>query len=262
MAIGRIELNAEIEGLNGLLRNLSQALRPDQKSRLVEKAMQKAIKPVVAALERTTPLGPTGNLRNAIASKVVRYPFDGNAVGVVGYQRSGRARSDSAAGGTVRRGPDRAFHQWWLEEGTQQRFVGTASNTPYIRKAHTRRMKSGVVAEVSEHNVRQQGGYIASSFKRLGPFKMQPTPRPPRGQGGQRVQTDPGYPRAFFRKSSTPITIPAMPAGGSSGQPPLKTAFDQTQATVAEILSKELRISLEQVWANLSVSTSSTGTIE
>jgi hypothetical protein len=262
MAIGRIELNAEIEGLNGLLRNLSQALRPDQKSRLVEKAMQKAIKPVVAALERTTPLGPTGNLRNAISSKVVRYPLDGNAVGVVGFQRSGRARSDSAAGGTVRRGPDRAFHQWWLEEGTQERFVGTLANKPYIRKAHTRRMKSGVVADVSEHRVRQQGGYIASSFKRLGPFKMQPTPRPPRGQDGQRVQTQPGYPRAFFKKSSRPITIPAMTPGGSSGQPPLRTAFDQTQATVAEILSRELRISLEQVWSNLSVSTSSTGTIE
>jgi hypothetical protein len=262
MAIGRIELNAEIEGLDALLKNLSEALRPDQKSRIVEKAMQKAIKPVVAALERVTPLGPTGNLRRAIASKVVRYPLDGNAVGVVGFQRAGRGRATSAAGGSVRIGPDRAFHQWWLEEGTQERFVGTLANKPYIRKGHTRRMKSGVVADVGEHSVRQQGGYIASSFKRLGPFKMQPTPRPPRGQEGQRVQTQPGYPNAFFKKSSTPITIPAMTPGGSGGTPPLKTAFDQTQTTVAEILSRELRISLEQVWANLSASTSARGTIE
>jgi len=262
MAIGRIELNAELEGLDALLKNLSQALRPDQKSRIVEKAMKKAIQPVVAALQRTTPLGPTGNLRNAISSKVVRYPLNGNAVGVVGFQRAGRARSDSAAGGSVRIGPDRAFHQWWLEEGTQERFVGTLSNKPYIRKSHQRRMASGVVAEISEHTVKGQGGYIASSFKRLGPFEMEKTPRPPRGEPGHRVQTKPGYPRAFFKKSSTPITIPAMTPGGSTGRPPLQAAFDQTQTTVAEILSRELRVALEQVWANLSISTSSTGTIE
>jgi hypothetical protein len=262
MAIGRIELNAEIEGLNALLKNLSSALRPDQKSRIVEKAMKKAIQPVVAALQRTAPLGPTGNLRNAIKSKVVRYPLDGNAVGVVGFQRAGRARSDSAAGGTVRVGPDRAFHQWWMEEGTQQRYVAKLANKPYTRRAHQRRMKSGTVAEVGTHQVSQQGGYIASSFNRLGPFKIVPTTRPPRGEQGHRVQTDPAYPRAFLKKSSQPIVIPPMPIGGSTGQPPLKTAFDQTQSTVAEILSKELRISLEQVWSNLSISTASTGTIE
>lgn len=257
MAIGRIEMNAEIEGLDTLLKNARQVLRPQPKSRIVEKAMKKAIVPVVSALQRTTPLGPTGNLRRAIKSKVVRYPLDGNAVGVVGFQRSGRARSDSAAGGTVRVGPDRAFHQWWLEEGTQQRYVGKLSNKPYTRKAHQRKMKSGTVAEVREHSVRGQNAYIASSFNRLGPFKMVKDPQQP-----SRVQTEPGYQRAFFMKSSQPIVIPAMNPGGSTGQAPLKTAFDQTQSTVAEILSKELRISLSQVWANLSISTSSTGTIE
>ena len=257
MAIGRIELNAEIEGLNAVLKNLSEALRPDRKSRIVEKAMKKAIAPVVSALQRTTPLGPTENLRRAISSKVVRYPLSGNAVGVVGFQRAGRARSDSAAGGTVRVGPDRAFHQWWLEEGTQDRYVGTLSNKPYIRRAHQRRMKSGAVADVSEHRVSGQNAYIASSFNRLGPFKMVKDPQQP-----SRVQTEPGYQRAFFKKSPQPIIIPAMNPGGGSGSPPLKTAFDSTQATVAEILSKELRISLEQVWANLSISTSPTGTIE
>jgi hypothetical protein len=261
MAIGRIEFNAEVEGLNTLLSNLGKALRPDQKSRIVEKAMIKAIQPVVAALRRITPLGPTGNLRNAIDSKVVRYVFSGNAVGVVGFRRTGSSRSASAAGGTVRVGPDRAFHQWWMEEGTQERFVGKLSNTPYIRGAHQRRVKSGTVTDVREHTVSGQGGYIASSFKRLGPYKFEKTPRPPKGQSGHLVQTNPAYPRAFFKKSASPITIPPMPIGGATGQPPLKTAFDQTQATVAEILSRELLLSLEQVWANLAISTSSTGTI-
>lgn len=261
MAVGRISLTAELEGLDTLLANLGKALDNNEKSRVLEKALKKAVVPIKAALERTTPLGPTGNLRNAIDVKVVRYPLDGNAVGVVGFRRSGRQPSSVAAGGTVRVGPDRAFHQWWLEEGTQPRYVGTPADKPYTRKAHQRRMKSGVVADVREHEVARQGGYIASSFNRLGPFKMQQTPRVPRGGKGQRVLTEPGYPRAFFKKSSTPITIPAMSPGGS-GPPPLRTAFDQTQATVAEILSRELRISLEQIWGNLSMTASPTGTIE
>jgi hypothetical protein len=36
-----------------------------------------------------------------------------------------------------------------------------------------------------------------------------------------------------------------MPVGGSTGQPPLQTAWDQTQSTAAEILQRELQISLE-----------------
>jgi hypothetical protein len=51
-----------------------------------------------------------------------------------------------------------------------------------------------------------------------------------------------------------------MPAGGSTGQPPLKTAWDRTQATVAEILQRELRLSLEQAISTLSQSV--TGAID
>ena len=73
-----------------------------------------------------------------------------------------------------------------------------------------------------------------------------------------RVVTDPPYQRAFFKKSKTPITIPAMNPGGS-GEPPLKTAWAQTQGTVAEILQRELRITIEQALSTLS--SRSTGTI-
>lgn len=258
MAVGRIQLSAEVLGLNETLANLRAALNNEQKSRILEKALQKAVKPVKAALDRTVPLGPTGNLRRAIDVKVVRYPLDGNAVAVVGFRRSGRRRSQSAAGGRVRTGRDRAFHQWWLEEGTRERFVSSPADRSYIRKSHQRRMQSGTVAQVREHTVARQGGYIASSYNRLGPFRMT---KPTTGDRS-RVQTQPGYPRAFFRKSSQPIRIPPMPAGGESGQPPLRTAFAQSQSAVAEILSRELRASLEQVWAALGVSTSPTGTVE
>jgi len=177
-------------------------------------------------LREVSPVGPTGNLKRAVTSKVVEYGLDGVAVGIVGYRRAGRADSSSAAGGSVRAGPDRAFHQWWLERGTKERMVMKPADKPYTRLAHVRRMKSGKTVDVVTHEVKRQGGYIASSYNRLGEFRMLKTPRMPRGQKGQRVQTEPGTPQAYFKKSSTPISIPAMPVGGSTGRPPLQTAFN------------------------------------
>jgi hypothetical protein len=241
VALGRIELSAEIEGLRELRDTIGRLFPNAAKAQILAAALEKALLPAELRLREVTPLGPTGNLKRAVTSKVVQYPQDGNAVGILGYTRAGRGPSASAAGGSVRSGPDRAFHQYWLEEGTQARQVNTLSNTPYIRKSHTRRTRSGTVTEVQTHSVKGQGGYIASSFNRLGSFTMD---TPTTGERS-RVQTQPGYPRAFFRKSKTPITIPAMPAGGTAGRPPLATAWNQTRPTVAEILSRELRISLE-----------------
>jgi len=226
---------------------------------LLAAAIEKAIQPVEMRLREVSPVGPTGNLKRAVTSKVVEYGLDGVAVGIVGYRRAGRADSSSAAGGSVRAGPDRAFHQWWLENGTQGRLIMKPADKPYTRLGHVRRMKSGKTVDVVTHEVKRQGGYIASSYNKLGEFRMLPTPRMPRGQSGQRVQTDPGTPQAFFKKSSTPISIPAMPVGGSTGRPPLQTAFDQTRGQVAEILQRELRLSLEQALATLT--RSATGSV-
>jgi hypothetical protein len=99
------------------------------------------------------------------------------------------------------------------------------------------------------HWVSGQNAYIASSFNRLGPFKM--VKQAGGAADGGRVQTDPAYPKAFFKKSKTPITIPAMPEGGSAGRPPVQTAWDNTQAQVAEYLQRELSLTLGQAWAAL-----------
>jgi hypothetical protein len=178
--------------------------------------------------------------------KVKKYPRDGGAVGLIGYRRAGAAQATSAAGGSVRAGPDRAFHQWWLEFGTQQRVVSKKSVKPYVRKAHLRRMPSGTTVEVQQHVVQKgQGKYIASSFNRLGPFKMV------RDLDRNRVQTDPAYPRAFFKASANPIVIPPTPEGGRAGIPPVQTAWDQTQGTVARYLQEELSLRLSEAWAAL-----------
>jgi hypothetical protein len=261
MAVGQITLSAQMVQLDQTIAQLGKAFTNTEKATRLKAALEKAVVPVVNRLRQITPEGPTGNLRRAIDSKIVEYPLDGNAVAIVGFRRSGRGSSRSAAGGAVRVGPDRAFHQWFLEEGTQPRRVADKfSNTPYKRSAHQRIMKSGKVVDVREHTVSGQGAYIASSYKKLVEFRFQKTPRPPRGSGlPHRVQTEPGYPRAFFKKSKNPITIPPMPAGGSTGRPPLRTAFNETQSTVAAILVRELSISLADAWN--SVSRSSTGSL-
>jgi hypothetical protein len=253
MATAGIRLSLDAPDFAQVGRDLSALFTPADKARIVKSALDKAIVPMFERLKAIAPVGPTGNLRRAVSKKVSVYSQDGNAVGVVGFKRAGRGASASAAGGKVRAGPDRAFHQWWLETGTQERVVTKVSNTPYARKSHSRRTRSGGTTTVRAHQVSGQGAVIASSYAKLGQFGFLPTQRVIEGQ---RVQTDPAYPRAFFRKAKkgeSAIRIPAMPVGGASGEPPLRTAFEQTRTVTAEILSRELRISLEKAWGTLSV---------
>jgi len=218
-------------------------------------ALEKAIYPAYLRLRELSPVGPTGNLKAAASHLVKAYPRDGAAVGLIGYRRAGRIDSTSAAGGKVRSSRasagDRAYHQWLIEYGTRQRVVGKFSNKPYQRKSPTVpfvRTRMGIQETVRGkgvvHTVKGQNAYIASSFKSLGPFD---TIR----QRNSRVQTDPPYPGAFFRKSKTPIVIAPTPVGGRDGRPPVRTAFEQSQSQVAFILQQELRISLERALSTL-----------
>lgn len=251
MAVAGITITAEIAELRELQAALGRIFTPQQKAQILKDALTKALAPALERLRQNTPEGPTGNLKRAASVKVVPYNRDGNAVGLLGYSRAAKGASEAAQGGRVRKGKDRAFHQWWLENGTKDTVIDKLSNTQYVRKSHTRRNRSGSVTTVQAHDVSGQNAYYASSFNKLGPFKMRPTPRPPRGEEGQRVETQPGYPQAFFRRSATPITIKGMRPGGTTGQPPLKTTWDQTSTTVAEILQRELRISLERALSTL-----------
>lgn len=256
MAVAGIQLNINTEELRGLAENIRAFFPKADAANILGDAIEKAIWPAYMRLREVTPVGPTGNLKRAADYKVVKYKQTGVAVGLIGYRRAGKGAAESAAGGSVRSGPDRGFHQWWLEFGTRQRRVGKFSNEPYQRKSPTnpftrrRRTPAGVVEEIVRgkgvvHWVSGQNAYIASSFNRLGKFKMV------KGQDRKRVQTDPAYPNAFFKKSKAPIVIPSMPAGGSAGLPPVQTAWNQTQGQVAEYLQRELSLSLGQAWAAL-----------
>jgi hypothetical protein len=219
-------------------------------------ALAKAIKPAEDRLRQITPVGPTGNLKAAVMSIAKAYPKDGNAVGLIGYRRSGKRDSESAAGGKVRassgRIGDRGYHQWMIEFGTKPRVVGKFSNTPYQRKSpsepfvRTRLGKQETVRGSGVPHIVKKGqnAYIASSFKSLGPFELVK-----RRDGG--FVTDPPYQAAYFKKSANPIVIPPTPAGGIAGRPPIRTAFQETQAQVAAILQQEMQISLERAVSTL-----------
>jgi len=253
MAVAGIRLSVSAPDMEALSKELDRIFDNPSKSKIVKAAIDEALAPALQALKRTTPVGPTGNLKAAAAKKSVAYPNDGNAVGLVGYRRAGRERTESAAGGRVKRATDRAFHQWWLEYGTNERSVTRKSETPFLRRGHVRRTKSGEQATVAPHQVKGQGAVIASSYRSLGPFQFL--------NGAIGVSTDPQYPRAFFKKGKVneeSIRIPPMLPGGL-GEPPLQAAWSQSQATVVAILQQRLRVSLDTAWRSLSFS--ATGSI-
>lgn len=233
-----VVIKAEFPDLRALREQFRQL--PQQASAdYFEKAIRAALQPAKARLTALTPVGPTGNLRAAIAIKTQRYRKTGNAVGLVGYRVAGKAPTESAAGGTVLiakgRSKDRAFHQGFIEFGTRARRVDTFSNTPYMRKEHLRNGKP-----VRAHLVKGQNAYIASSFRRLGPFAVKRF-----GNAAfNAFRTDPPYPKAFFRKSSSPIVLPPV-----DRQSPIKRAYTETQGQMAEILRERLTVSLEQALA-------------
>lgn len=247
MAVAGVKVSFDFPELERIRRDLKSLADNRTNAAIIKDALTKAIQPAFQRLKEVTPVGPTGNLLRAASTKVKSYPADGAAVALVGYERSGQGDAVSAQGGSVRAGKDRGFHQWWLEYGTKPRRITKKSTTPYGRRGHTRRVPGRPAVEVRPHIVRAgQNQYIASSFNRLGPFKTVATPR--QADGSRPVQTEPPYPNAFFRASRTPFEIPPTPAGGVSGRPPVRTAFEETSPQMAAILTQELRISLSRAW--------------
>lgn len=189
--------------------------------------------------------GPTGNLAKAIKTIVKKYPRDGAAVAVVGFIKAGTGKSSSAGGGRVRKGKDRAFHQFWLEFGTDDRLITTSANNPYMRSsgAQNRKLRRALGARQAKElkdrsvRVRGQGGYIASSFNTFGPFRFT---TPKQGLNKGRMRTSPQWPKAFFRKANAPIRIK-----GILGQYPVKNAYESSRAEIAANLTVEMKKALE-----------------
>lgn len=215
---GGVDIKVEFPELQLIKKAFSQ-LRPSLARKHMGAAIRRSLAPGLAALRSKTTRGPTGNLYRAITSKVKTYR-SGNAVGLVGFVAAGSGKSKQAAGGVVRRGKDRAFHAGFLEFGTKERFIKTSSL--------------------------RGGASIASSFKTLGPFKIAKTARRGKFAGVVRVATAPKYPKAFFKKApqGKSLSLRDMPIGGKKGQPPVKSAYRESVATMRSALQVEMTKSL------------------
>ena len=173
-------------------------------------AVKRAMHPAIAALKANSPKGPTGNLARAVKLKTVRYPKTGTGAAIVGYVKPGSGKAKSAQGGKVRKGSDRAFHQFWIEFGTKERRIANPSKL--------------------------RGYVIASSYDSLGPFTLK---RQRMAKGGRKVvQSSPKYPKSFFKASPAgqALVLPAIRA-----QQPVARTWNQVRAQVAGNLEKELR---------------------
>jgi len=173
-------------------------------------AVKRAMQPAVAALKANSPRGPTGNLARAVKLKTVRYPKTGTGAAIVGYVKPGSGKSKSAQGGKVRKGSDRAFHQFWIEFGTKERRILNPS--------------------------KMRGYVIASSYDSLGPFSLK---RQRMVKGGRKVvQSSPKYPKSFFKAAPAgqALVLPAVRA-----QQPVARTWNQVRAQVTGSLEKELR---------------------
>lgn len=213
-----IDIKVEFPELRQLKKAFEQ-FRPSLASKHIGAAIRRSLKPGLTALRGNVSRGPTGNLARAITSKVKRYA-SGNAVGLVGFEAAGWRKSQSAGGGTIKKGKDRAFHAGFVEFGTKERMVKTSS--------------------------RRAGASVASSFRELGPFKIARIAKRGKYAGAVRVNTTPKYPKAFFKKApkGQVLILPPMPIGGKKGQPPVKAAYRESVATMRVQLAKEMTLAL------------------
>lgn len=215
---GGIDIKVEFPELRELQKAFRE-LRPSLAKKHMGAAIRRSLDPGLKALKGKVSKGPTGNLARAITSKVKTYK-SGNAVGLVGFVAAGSGKTRSAGGGKVQKGKDRAFHAGFLEFGTKERFIKTSS--------------------------RRGGASIASSFRSFGPFKIAKTAKRGKFAGVVRVNTSPKYPKAFFKKAARGqmLSLRAMPIGGQKGEPPVKSAYQQSIGSMRSQLGIEMTAAL------------------
>lgn len=180
-------------------------------------ALRKASKPGLTALRaevRTNQKGPTGNLRRSITTKVKTYKRSGNAVALVGFTKAGTGKT-APTGGSVQKGKDRAFHAGFLEFGTNPR---------YTKKS------------------------IASSYNRLGPFKIKPVAKRGKFAGQARVQTTPKLPKAFFKRAPSGQKVYL---GRTQPEKPIATSFRKSAGSIRSELKAGMATAIEKAGKDL-----------
>jgi hypothetical protein len=222
-----------------------QALPDDISKKYQRRALKKAAEPGLQALRRNVAsLGEvTGNLLAAVTS--VSREYTNNKLGipvgvvVVGFRRPTNAKSQKMAtpafaGGTVLKGPNRAYHSHLVEYGTQRRTPGRTRRTKRRRVILGGRIRT-LAQTVKEAPANSRG--ILSSFKTRGPFF-----------GGGRGL----YPMDFIARGSV---------GPSPARRPLQKALDSSRGQMRSTLDAEMRKALQRAVREFQRRTGGTGGI-
>lgn len=216
---------ATLEKITAEMQRLPKEISLKYQSR----ALKKAAKPGQDALRRTVSgIGQvTGNLLASVTQLDRKYTNNKAglpvSVVVVGFRRPTNAKSQKSAtpafqGGSVLKGPNRAYHSHLVEYGTKPRVAGVSSRVKKRRRVILGGRIRTIVEREQRDTLAAGGRRILSSFKSRGPFT---------GRGL--------YPVDFIATG----TVRGAPA-----QHPLQKAFNQSKSTMQSILDVEMRKAL------------------
>lgn len=192
------------------------------------RALKKAAKPGIEALRRNVAaLGQvTGNLLASVTSVERKYTNNRLripvGVVVVGFRRPTNSKSQKMAtpafaGGSVMKGPNRAYHSHLVEYGTKPRTPGRTRRTKKRRVILGGRIRT-LAQTVKDAPANARG--VLSSFKTRGPFT---------GRGL--------YPIDFVAQGSV---------GPSPARRPLTRAFQSSNPAMQAALDIEMRKALQK----------------
>jgi len=194
------------------------------------RALKKAAKPGQDALRAQVAslTQVTGNLLASVSKAERKYTNNRANVPVgvivVGFRRpvnqnSQKGATPAFAGGSVLKGPNRAYHSHLVESGTKPRRPGYKTRNRRVgRVVFNGRIRTQYRSETAQSG--NQSG-ILSSFKTRGAFK---------GSGRGR------YPVDFIATGQV---------AGTPAQRPLSKAFQQSKAQMQSVLDVELRKALK-----------------
>lgn len=216
-----------LQPLDSVVRAL-KALPADISNKYQASALRKAARPGKAALRnQVSQLGEvTGNLLASVTDVTRKYTNNRQrlpvTVVVVGFRRPTNAKSQKMAtpafqGGSVLKGPNRAYHSHLVEYGTQRRTPGRTRRTKRKRVVLGGRVRT-VAQQIKEAPANGRG--VLSSFKSRGPFT---------GRGL--------YPIDFIAQGSV---------GPSPARRPLAKALAASRSQMQSVLDAQMRNALSQ----------------
>lgn len=216
-----------LQPLDSVVRAL-KALPADISNKYQAAALRKAAKPGKEALKnQVSQLGQvTGNLLASVTDVTRKYTNNRQrlpvTVVVVGFRRPTNAKSQKMAtpafqGGSVLKGPNRAYHSHLVEYGTQRRTPGRTRRTKRRRVILGGRIRT-IAQQIKDAPANGRG--ILSSFKSRGPFS---------GKGF--------YPIDFIAQGSV---------GPSPARRPLAKALAASRSQMQNVLDAQMKNALSQ----------------